>query len=794
MKKYVLFGLIIFSSLTYAVSSQDSGSGGDIIGNIVQIFNLIFLLMTFLMTPAIVLAGWLLSPDWTMGDFFGLRPYFINIWILVSNLVYIAFALLLLGMAVMQIFWSESHYAFKKKLPRFLIGILIVPFTWLIVSWTLSFANQAVAAIMWIPFWAIESEQSQSGKKSILHLQTIPTEISLDFTKDAPWSIKCNDNALGQGTSWAIDTSLLGPWNQAIGVWWNTIKCISPAEFITKNDAGPFFMIMIYAYDIFKIQETNIADFNLSCNQNNAKECMTELGQMLQKFWVGLITTIFFGIIVISLCWVLLARAFKLWLYIMFSPLFGLAYALGDEWLWKVHESSWGGGGEWVSLGKVWFMPFFSLAMVPVLVSAVLSFGILFIWVINTTFSESGMESVGWGESCTKWVFMVKFCIKKTEQNTYTSKITIGESSDAQIVFQFWEMFSGLASDSTVQTAAQGAQWAAEASRDIFTHIILTLISLGILWMGIKAAVSSDEVTKMAFEPFAKFGDSVGHFVQEIPSYLPTPHPAFQAFDPAVWGTAGETLRQISDEHTFSKKKTLQDIMMNPGVREWMKDLKNAGDDMKRVAEILQENNTLWSSVWVFDPLNKSLEKGFKKIEGSKIEAVTASGKKLTVEKLQNEISSARDFSARSQIIAEYKPLIEKMGLSSDENVKNMAQVLLTNTSARSWTGVWKAFAGITIDPKTRTLTGLVDNPTTGVEVEKIKLEHLTPTQQQALKDPEIVKWLNGLSNTEKKAALDKLFDGLPDNPEEPIIKLLADQLKGLPTTTPSPSTSPTSP
>ena len=127
--------------------SKDS----DLVAAIVQILNLVFLLITFLMTPAIIMAGWLLSPDWTMGDFFGLRPYFIQIWILVSNMVYIAFALLLLGMAVIQIFGSNSNYAFKKKLPRFLVGILIVPFTWLIVSWTLSFANQAVAAILSIP-------------------------------------------------------------------------------------------------------------------------------------------------------------------------------------------------------------------------------------------------------------------------------------------------------------------------------------------------------------------------------------------------------------------------------------------------------------------------------------------------------------------------------------------------------------------------------------------------------------------------------------------------------------------
>lgn len=177
-KKYLLFGLIFSVGYTFAadVSSQDS----DVIEAIVQVLNLLFTIITFLLTPAIILCGWLLSPDWTMGDFFGLRPYFIQVWVLVSNLVYIVFALMLLWMAVMQIFSSESNYAFKKKLPRFLVGIMIVPFTWLIVSWTLSFANQAVAAVLSIPSGAIAQMQTDEDG-GLFHLRTIPTTFSLDF-------------------------------------------------------------------------------------------------------------------------------------------------------------------------------------------------------------------------------------------------------------------------------------------------------------------------------------------------------------------------------------------------------------------------------------------------------------------------------------------------------------------------------------------------------------------------------------------------------------------------------------
>jgi hypothetical protein len=76
------------------------------------------------------------------------------------------------------------------------------------------------------------------------------------------------------------------------------------------------------------------------------------------------------------------------------------------------------------------------------------------------------------------------------------------------------------------------------------------------MWMGVKAAVSSDEVTKMAFEPFRKFGDSVGNFVQHIPSYLPTPHPAFAAFNPATFDAiANKINKNVEDTKTESRTR-----------------------------------------------------------------------------------------------------------------------------------------------------------------------------------------------------------------------------------------------
>jgi len=58
------------------------------------------------------------------------------------------------------------------------------------------------------------------------------------------------------------------------------------------------------------------------------------------------------------------------------------------------------------------------------------------------------------------------------------------------------------------------------------------MMALVFMFIGVKAAAEYDAVTKAAFAPFAKLGESVGNFVAHSPSYLPLPHPAFAALTP----------------------------------------------------------------------------------------------------------------------------------------------------------------------------------------------------------------------------------------------------------------------
>lgn len=110
----------------------------------------------------------------------------------------------------------------------------------------------------------------------------------------------------------------------------------------------------------------------------------------------------------------------------------------------------------------------------------------------------------------------------------------------------------------------------AEVGTDIFAHIILSIIAIAVMWMGVKAAVSYDEVTQKAFAPFAKLGDSVGNFVQNIPSYLPTPHPAFAALTPGGATAIGSGLdKTVLDRQNYNKQKSLAETMGTTGTKQF---------------------------------------------------------------------------------------------------------------------------------------------------------------------------------------------------------------------------------
>lgn len=127
--------------------------------------------------------------------------------------------------------------------------------------------------------------------------------------------------------------------------------------------------------------------------------------------------------------------------------------------------------------------------MVPVLVSAVLSFGLLFIGVMNNTFTTGALAPTGSGGFCTKGDFMVKYCIEEDGSGGYSSRLIIGNSmnpsgGDYTITFEFGSMISDFVGNSAgggvIGPAAGGL---AAAGTDIFAHIIMSIIAIAVMWV-----------------------------------------------------------------------------------------------------------------------------------------------------------------------------------------------------------------------------------------------------------------------------------------------------------------------
>lgn len=124
--------------------------------------NIVLSILTIIVSPAIMLASWLMSPDWTSGDLFGIRPVMHSLWITVSNIAYFIYAILLIFIALATIFNSE-HYGYKSMLPKLALGIMMVPLTWLAVQYTVSLATYVTAAAVSVPAEALKTYTTDSS-------------------------------------------------------------------------------------------------------------------------------------------------------------------------------------------------------------------------------------------------------------------------------------------------------------------------------------------------------------------------------------------------------------------------------------------------------------------------------------------------------------------------------------------------------------------------------------------------------------------------------------------------------
>lgn len=456
----VLFYFFIFRDFAWAETTTPNQA----VNWAIDLLNPVIFIISLIVQPLSMFAGWLLSPDWVFGDIINLRPVLHNIWIMVSNFVYIIFAFFLVAIAFMNIFWKSESYAIKKKLPRLVVWILIVPFTWFIVSAVLSISTILTASVI---SFSYDSIAKFSSDGAITGIKFIPKNIKIDLTEDSDyeWTTK-EEQAKNHASAKNVDCSKEPK---------DTTKCLS-LEDLLWSWKWAYNLLPIYAYGIFKIDKLkDISDKMTSGSIRKVWDIVKKL-----TFWA--IFALIFAILLIAIIFALFTRMIMLWLFAAFSPLFALDFFLEWKWLWKMWESL----KKYVSITK-----FISLAMVPVYLSAALSFWLVFLSFAMTSKFEWNPD-IKINSVDTNWDQVMEFWkLKMTIVGTY--------EPDSKWLFD----------------------WALSMWSWMISNIIISVLALVILWMAVMAALSSDEITKRAIDPIAQFWGSIWKLALEAPKYIP---------------------------------------------------------------------------------------------------------------------------------------------------------------------------------------------------------------------------------------------------------------------------------
>ena len=307
----------------------------------IQITMWISTIISVLLWALTYLVTLFLTPEWTSGTVFGLSKNLKDIWVLMSNIVYFAFAFILIAIAFANIVWTQWDFALKQALPRFIVWILIVPFSWFIVQFFVSLSSILTISALNLPFEVFQDYKSQMSEVDI------PKNCTLNL-----WVLWEKE--------WKNNSS-----NQIYSCWTEEIKVADLLKSDKASD-GIFGIVWLYTYWLVNIEWISKID------EKQLRDQIKTIWDIVVKVVFDLLFIVVYAILMIALWLALMIRWIRLWIFMMLAPLFWIMYFFKKWWWW------WWGNGF---LSKFNFKEFIALTLTPVYAMLALSFWIFFIFV-----------------------------------------------------------------------------------------------------------------------------------------------------------------------------------------------------------------------------------------------------------------------------------------------------------------------------------------------------------------------------------------------------------------------------
>lgn len=482
---WFIFIYFTFTDWVFAeiLLNKDWTLTADWSSKVATVFQWIWTIVTVFVSLLTYLATLFLSPEWINGSLFGLNAYFKQIWIMISNIVYLIFAFILIWIAFMNIIWKWwDKYQLKQALPKLIIWIIIVPFTWFLVQFILSLSAILTVQAINLPFetfswFNTKLSEVKIPQKCYLNLTSSKTDKTTNWTATKTEAkTEAKTTVKKEGT---VDTN-------------SYFRCDPKKEgedytlgkvMESWNDSDSiFWVIATYTYWVLSLEgASNLTKFD--------SKAIGTIFDLAIKLIFDVLFIVVYAVLMIALWMVLLTRWIYIWIYIMISPLFWLMYFFDKtEWWWEFFD-------------KFNIKQFISLALVPVYTMLALSFWLLFMFIV--------------------WQWM-------TEPNQSIDVISIVDGDEWSVISIWWD--KGVGAFSLTVIWAPATKWLTNFADTVWNWalwvvwtLILKIFGIVVLWWAVMAALRTNDVTKAIVEPLHAFGTQVWWIVKSLPHHTPIP-------------------------------------------------------------------------------------------------------------------------------------------------------------------------------------------------------------------------------------------------------------------------------
>jgi hypothetical protein len=320
---------IFTPDIAHAADGADSDVKETTEQSMAFLISMFIKLLNIFLWPFLILIGDLMDNDMIIGP--GMEESLLGIWVQIRNLVNIVFAIMLMVIAIYNILPfsdGEGNLAIKTALPKLILGLVLVNFTFLGGKVLLDVSNVATTAAFAIPEVVDSfdfSEQEEQFKTTVCEKRT-EDKVMDDEGNEATWG-----NTYDAGSNYNEDDKDIPIYTQLFcqvaeedaadgsyekGDYTGELNVLMKTKYFGELNANNVGLVM--AINMGSLESLSLLK----------KDAVEDFGDLVINSMFSLIMYVVFALSYIVLGLVLLARIVVLWIVLAMSPLLVLFFVV----------------------------------------------------------------------------------------------------------------------------------------------------------------------------------------------------------------------------------------------------------------------------------------------------------------------------------------------------------------------------------------------------------------------------------------------------------------------------------